>query len=285
MKIMITGDKGFVGIETKKVLEEEKHLVIGYDLMDGYDIRDLEQLDGFVGTFEPDRILHLAAIARFDDADKDPKLAFETNSLGTKNVAKVAGKHHVPVVYASTGSVYMPIIDEPPITEDFRACGNSVYACSKYTGELYIKSIASPYIILRYAHIYGKEKRNSGLIGNFMSRIERGLAPIMYGGKQSSDFVHVTDVAWANKVALEASWDKWNDVYNIGTGEEITTEKASELICAVAGWNGGVDCRSPRSVDAPRFVYNCEKSIKKLNFKAIISFEEGLRRIFGKKQD
>ena len=35
MKILITGDKGFVGTETKKLLTD--HEVIGYDLMDGYD--------------------------------------------------------------------------------------------------------------------------------------------------------------------------------------------------------------------------------------------------------
>jgi nucleoside-diphosphate-sugar epimerase len=153
MKILITGDRGFVGTETKKLLEGEGHEVIGYDILDGFDIRDIKQFEKVITETNPDRILHLAAIARFDESDKDPKLAFETNVIGTVNMAEIADRYHIPIVYASTGSVYMPIVQEPPIKEDFLARGNSVYACTKYLGELYLKS---PYIILRYGHLYGK---------------------------------------------------------------------------------------------------------------------------------
>ena len=128
MKILVTGDKGFVGLETVKLLEKEGHEVVGFDLMDGYDIRDPQQVDAAVQKV--DRVLHLAAVARFADADKDPKLAFETNVIGTGNVSRACQRHHVPLVYASTGSVYMPINHEPPITEDFPGKGNSVYGCT-----------------------------------------------------------------------------------------------------------------------------------------------------------
>ncbi len=278
MKILITGDKGFVGTATKKLLKE--HEVIGYDLMDGFDIRDYKQLEATVAGHGIDRILHLAAVARFADADKDPLLAHETNVLGTMNVATVAGKFHIPVVYASTGSVYMPIKQEPPITEEFQACGNSVYGCAKYQGELYIRKYAHPWIILRYAHLYGAEKRHHGLIGGFMDRINRGLAPTLYGGKQSNDFTYITDVARANVLALTAPWDKWNQVYNIGTGEEITAEKAGEIICKLTGWEGGVEKKTGREVDPERFVYSCAKAENLLNFKAKFDFQAGLHDMF-----
>ena len=178
-KFLITGDRGFVGTETKKVLEERGHSWVGYDLMDGYDIRDLAQLQAIVLTTNPNAILHLAAIARFADADKNPQLAWETNVLGTMNVAKVAGMFHKPLVYASTGSVYMPIDEKPPITEKFQAKGNSVYGCTKFAGETCVSG-HNPHIILRYAHLYGKEKRMHGLIGGYLERIQRGVAPTLY---------------------------------------------------------------------------------------------------------
>ncbi|GAG16475.1 unnamed protein product, partial [marine sediment metagenome] len=215
MKILITGDKGFVGTETKFVIDDcgddvgNPHEVIGYDLMDGFDIRDPKQLDDVVMEHKPDRILHLAAIARFAEADANPRLTHETNVLGTMNVSAIAIKHKIPIVYSSTGSVYMPINQEPPITEEFAGKGNSVYGCSKYMGEEYVRD-CNPYIILRYAHLYGKEKRHHGLIGGFMDRIERGLAPTLYGGKQSNDFTYIKDVARANLLALTAPWDTWN---------------------------------------------------------------------------
>ena len=172
MKILITGNLGFVGSETQQLLEKEGQEVLGYDIMQGRDIRDPRQLESVITDTKPDRILHLAAIARFADADTDPGLAHDTNVLGTRNIALASAKYHIPVVFASTGSVYMPIQGEPPITEEFRAIGNSVYGCTKRLGEIYIQKFASPWIILRYAHLYGREKRMHGLIGGFLERIE-----------------------------------------------------------------------------------------------------------------
>jgi nucleoside-diphosphate-sugar epimerase len=273
--ILVTGGQGFVGSATRELLPNS-YL---YDIMDGCDIRDLELLRGTVRRLSPSRILHLAAIARFADADADPKLAHETNVLGTMNVAKVASEFHIPLVYASTGSVYMPIKQKPPIREDFVACGNSVYGCTKYLGELYVKAVQAPWIILRYAHLYGKEKRHHGLIGGFLSRIERGLAPTLYGGKQSNDFTYITDVARANVAALNAPWDAWNQVYNVGTGEELSAYEAGKAICKAFGYDGEIKVEEQRTVDPDRFVFDCSKAERMLGFKAQYSFAEGLNEM------
>ena len=282
MNILITGNKGFVGTETQKYIESQGHFVFGYDIMeDRNDIRDIERFEAFVVDNKIDRILHLAAIARFSDADKDPQLAFETNVLGTKNVASIAKKYHIPVVYSSTGSVYMPITDfKGSIKEDWPAKGNSVYGCTKYAGETYIRE-CSPYIILRYAHLYGKEKRMHGLIGGFTDRISRGLAPTLYGGKQSNDFTYIKDIARANYLAVTAPWDKWNQVYNIGTGEEISAEQAGKDICKALGWpEADVEIKEARTVDPERFWFDCTKAEKMLNFKYAYSFADGLKDMF-----
>ena len=143
-KVLATGGCGFVGTETIKLLESTGIEVFNYDVMLRLDIRDVNQFEQYVVSTNPDRILHLAAIARFSDADKDPKLAHETNVLGTKNVAYVAAKYKIPLVYSSTGSVYMPIKRTPPITEDFETLGNSVYGVTKNLGELYVKHFGIP---------------------------------------------------------------------------------------------------------------------------------------------
>jgi nucleoside-diphosphate-sugar epimerase len=274
--VLVTGGSGFVGAETIRLLQSRGHKTLNYDLMEGYDIRDVEQLGKLCQFNKPDRILHLAAIARFSDADRDPFLAHETNVLGTANVAKIAELYHVPMVYASTGSVYMPIKRKPPITEDFEACGNSVYGCTKYLGELYIKAAKVPSIILRYAHLYGQEKRFHGLIGGFLSRIERGLAPTLYGGKQSNDFTYIKDVARANVSALEAEWDKWHQAYNVGTGEELSAADAGKVICEAWGYEGEIDIKEQRTVDPDRFVFDCSKAERMLGFKAEYDFRAGL---------
>lgn len=276
MKILVTGDKGFVGTATSEALRQHGHEVVGFDIMDGCDIRDAKLLAEFVEQFSVDRILHLAAIARFADADRDPMAAHTTNVIGTGNVAAVASKLHVPLVYASTGSVYMPVSKEPPITEDFPVAGNSIYGCTKLLGEKYVQRSTAPWMVLRYAHLYGIEKRGHGLIGGFLDRIDRGLAPTLYGGGQSNDFTYIDDVARANVLALEASWDRWTEVYNIGTGEELSALAAGEVVCSAFGYSGDIDIREGRSVDPARFVYDTTKAAARLGFTARYSFAEGL---------
>ena len=279
MRILITGDRGFVGTATAKLLKRAGDHVIGYDILDGLDIRDRSRFADIVAQGRPDRILHLAAIARFADADDDPIAAHTTNVLGTRTVARIADEYHVPIVYASTGSVYMPIADKPPITESFRASGNSIYGVTKFLGEQYVARSEVPWIILRYAHLYGAEKRGHGLVGGFIDRINRGLAPVLYGGQQSNDFTYIEDVARANMAALHASWDAWKTEYNIGTGEELTAEEAGKIVCDAFGYAGDVEIRGGRSVDASRFVYDCSKATMRLGFTAEYSFRQGIEHM------
>lgn len=282
MRVLITGDKGFLGAETKKILENKAE-IISYDLMDGQDIRNIKNFREVVREVKPTRILHLAAIARFSEADRDPKLANEINVYGTRNVVSVAKEFNVPLIYASTGSVYMPITADPPITEEFNCSGNSMYACTKYLGELYVRE-HTPYMILRYAHLYGSEKRGHGLIAGFLERIERGLAPQLHGGSQSNDFTYVKDAARANLLALFASWDKWNQIYNIGTGEELTVKQAGEMICKAAGYKGEIEIKKGREVDPSKFVYDISKAKLMLGYESKYSFKEGLSDMFSKRK-
>ena len=287
-KILVTGGSGFVGTETMKYLAEQGLSAYSYDIIDSRnDIRDIGRLEEIINKYQINRILHLAAVARFQEADKNPQLALETNALGTRNVAVMAGKYHIPAVYASTGSVYMPIAQEPPITEEFESKGNSVYACTKYMGELYIKEQSAPWIILRYAHLYGREKRMHGLIGGYIDRIKFGLAPQLYGGKQSNDFCYIKDVARANLLALIAPSDKWRQIYNIGTGEELTAEEAGEMVIKAYNkafpqkkFTGKAEIHEGRIVDPLRFVYDISKAERMLGFKAEYNFSVGLEDMF-----
>lgn len=288
MKIMITGASGFVGSATMELLEKKNNMeilgnpwpfkIFNYDIMDGYDVCDKEQFMETCLEWQPDRVLHLAAIARIVEADAFPKRAFETNVMGTKNVAEVCSKLHIPLVYASTGSVYTPIKEDPPITEDFKARGNNVYGCTKYMGELYVKEVY-PHIILRYAHLYGKEKRYYGLVGKSLERIERGLKPVLFGGKQSNDMTSIYDVAQANYLALTTDWHNWNQTYNIGSGEEITTEEAQSILCDMVGWSQGIEKTESRHMDAMRFVYDISKARRMLGYEPKYSFKEGLEKM------
>lgn len=273
MKIVITGGSGFVGGNTIPALKEKGYEVLNFDLKEGYDIRNENELRNVIEA--GDKVLHLAAIARFAEADADPLLAYVTNVLGTKNVANVCKEKGVErLVYSSTGSVYMPIEQEPPITEELKARGNSVYGCAKYQGELYIKQAEIPYVILRYAHLYGEGKIGHGAIGGFIDRMNRGLSPVLYGGKQSNDFTYIKDIVEANIKALET--ENINDTYNIGTGEEMTIEGVFETLADIFDYHKEFERLPMRTVDPLRFVFDVSKAKSKLGFEAKYSFKQGM---------
>lgn len=280
MRILVTGSSGFVGKETCKLLTAQGHTVIPFDLMNGgCDITDRATLEKMIEVNFPDRILHLAATARFSDAERNPKRCHDTNVTGTENVALVAKKYHVPVVYASTGTVYMPIKQEMPIKEEFPSTIQqqmSVYGRTKRLGEEEITKYCNPWIILRYGHLYGAEKRYHGLVGGIYAKIKAGLKPQIWGGEQTNDFAYVKDIAQANLKALTATWENWNEIYNIGTGVEISTSDAAKMVAEAMGYKGEMEITSKRDVDPARFVYDLSKAEHMLGYKPQWEFKEGL---------
>ncbi len=276
MRVLVTGHRGFVGSATTAALRARGDTVTGYDVLDGQNLSDILLLVEAIERDKPDVILHEAAIAQFSVADANPILAHEVNVIGTQNVVRAANMLSVPIVFASTGSVYMPLSQEPPITEDFPAAGNSVYGVTKFIAEEYVKRATVPWIVLRYAHLYGANKIGHGLIGGFRAAIEAGRHPVVLGGEQTNDFTYIDDVVAANLAALDAPKAAWNEVYNVGTGTELSAIGAGRIICDVFDYWGEIDIAPPRSVDPPRFVYDTSKATERLGFTAKVDFRSGL---------
>ncbi|MCE2509299.1 MAG: GDP-mannose 4,6-dehydratase, partial [Nitrosopumilaceae archaeon] len=68
------------------------------------------------GHHYTDGIFHLAALGFVPESWNDPDLYRSVNVGGTRNVFRIAGRHHIKVVYASSSSVYgnaqsIPIVE------------------------------------------------------------------------------------------------------------------------------------------------------------------------------
>lgn len=278
MRVVITGDMGFVGTHTKALIKElcPDWEVVGYDRLAGYDINDIDHLRTVIQ--EGDRILNLAGCPRFQTAEEDPVDAAATNIGGTLNVAKVAiEKNAERVVHASTGSVYMPVF-KVPITEDHPTQGNSVYGITKRVAEEVLWYSGVKRIILRYGHIYG-EGKEWGAIHAFVDRIKRGATAVLFGGAQSKDFVAVHDIAFANILALQTTHT--NQIYNIGSGEEISIESALKTIADVLGMEVEYEKKGARLEDPPRMVFSIDKARKYLSYEPKYNFRQGIEDLKG----
>ncbi len=126
----------------------------------------------------------------------------------------------------------------------------SVYALGKYDQERLCLTVGGAYgvpsVALRFFNIYGTRQALSnpytGVLAIFASRYLNGKPPLVYeDGRQRRDFVHVSDVARACRLALERPGVD-GEVFNIGSGESITVlEVAAQLARAL-----GIDGPPPR---------------------------------------
>ena len=175
MKLFVTGSSGFIGTELIKHLSKKKKFeIVKYDLKEGKDILNFEQLrKGMKGC---DVVVHLAAI-RGPYGDKTFADYFKVNCIGTFNVAQAALENKIKrFIYSSSTSYYgleigityiKPIREPNPIiTQHLKASELNCRDCdlAYSTGKVIAEQILANYglrkkfevIILRFGPIGGK---------------------------------------------------------------------------------------------------------------------------------
>lgn len=233
MKIVVTGHRGFVGRHTVRMLKKRGHRIMGFDRDRGgkwpvgVDEEYTEPIDekfiDRVRSFDPHAILHLAGFPSIPACEVDPQASWEDNVHTTELVAEAS--RTVPiVVFASTSAVSS--WDPYPPTQ-------CVYARDKMLSEyILLRSLdltgvvgGSSRIVLRYFNVYGPGSRG-GVIHHWKEAIRKGQLPRVNGsGEQTRDFIHVSDVARANCLALELAIPPGRQDFfhcDIGTGHPIS---------------------------------------------------------------
>jgi dTDP-L-rhamnose 4-epimerase len=137
------------------------------------------------------------------------------------------------------------------VGEDATTDPRNVYAVTKLAQEqlarVWARESGATAVVLRYHNVYGpglpRDTPYAGVAAIFGSALARGEAPRVFeDGGQRRDFVHVRDVAHANRVALEATADAatvvpgQSRVYNVASGTPRTVlDLAQALARAVDG--------------------------------------------------
>jgi UDP-glucose 4-epimerase len=292
-KIIVTGGAGFIGSHIVDALIDGGHEVHIVDDMSAgkqenvnvkailhvVDIRDKEKLlPIFAGA---EYVFHEAAVPRVQYSIENPIETHDVNVSGLLNVLEACRINKVKrLIFASSASVY----GEPdvlPTREDTPINPMSPYASHKYIGEVYLKLYAKIYgletVCLRYFNVYGPRFDPEGayplVIGYFLKRRKECKTLTITGdGTQTRDFVHVSDVARANILAMTGEKVGNGEIINIGGGLRYTMNYIAELI------GGKIEYIAPR-LEPHDTEADISKARELLNWEPKIKIEEGIKEL------
>ena len=154
-----------------------------------------------------DAISHQAAQLEIVRCLEDPAHDLTVNAVGTVNVFEAARHNGIgTVVYASSACVYGQARSVPQ-REDHPTEPNWPYGISKLATEHYARLYAANHgtgmVGLRYGIVYGPREWYGRVLTAWLRRAVDGGAPVVWGGHQQRDFVHVSDIVDLHRRCLE----------------------------------------------------------------------------------
>lgn len=295
-RVVVTGGAGFVGTQLTNSLIEKGYEVHIIDTLVGtlrrdvrppavlhtIDIRDKEKLSALFEQLGPiDGIFHAAALPSVPYSLENPLESHDVNVNGTLTVLSVAKKHNVRrVIFSSSCAIYGDT-DVIPSDEDTPVMPLSPYALHKRMGEeyceLYSRLYGLPTVALRYYNVYGPGADPYGpyasAIGRFIEMRKQGQTLSITGdGEQTRDMVHVRDIAEANIRALEHPDLGQGEIFNIGTGVQVSINEIARQV-------GGPTTYVPARKEPRHSCANNQRARQVLGWKPQVSLSEGITEL------
>ena len=249
MKSLVTGGCGFIGSHLVNRLIELGHEVIVLDRVQHYNpnpratyyLCDLsEKYSKYIHFFESvNNVFHLASEVSIPYCVEKPNESMANNILSTMNVLECSRVHNVDrFVFSSTSAVYGNTMFNPNYETNTVQCLNT-YSISKYSGEQLCKMYYELYglktVMFRYFNVFGEGQHKTGQYAPVMSIFKRQKdnkepLTVVEPGYQTRDFVHVSDVVYANILASQREHENYGEVFNIGTGIGTEIQEVADTI-------------------------------------------------------
>jgi len=298
MRILVTGGAGFIGSNVVDRFVGLGHEVAVFDdLSSGFrefvnpkarlfegDLADPAQVDACVAAFKPEIIDHHAAQIDVRKSVSDPRHDATVNILGAISLLQSCTRHGVKkVIYASTGGALYGEGRQLPATEEHPVNPEAPYGASKHTVEhyLYIWKLLHglDYTVLRYPNVYGPRQNPHGEAGVnaiFIGLMLEGKRPRIFGtGDQVRDYLYVTDVVEANRIALSKGS---GGMVNLGTGVGTSVLDIVREINRILGTGIEPIFEAARAGEIQRIYLDASRARQVLGWAPQVSFSDGLAR-------
>lgn len=190
--VLVTGGLGYIGCATDTGLRARGYFPVVTDKKIGSSTENILKMFIILLRKRPVGIIHLSAKKSIGESKKHPVVYYWNNVSSTVSIALLCRLFNVPVVFASSASVYEP---------------TNPYAKSKLIEEKIISRVQS-YVILRYFNIGGKadgisDTAKQNIFSILDSMQKEGITFTVNSPSSTRDYTHVLDIAEANVQALE----------------------------------------------------------------------------------
>jgi len=301
MAMLVTGGLGYVGSHAVKLFVERGERVVNLDdLSFGHveaacgsevvigDIGDRDLLRKIFSSSDIDSVMHFAASADVGESVVDPQKYYFNNVANSLAMLEVMLEFGVKMMVFSSTAATFGEPEEVPITEDHPKNPTNPYGRSKLQLEEILTDYERAYglrsIWLRYFNASGADP--SGAIGED-HKPEHHLIPLVldvalrkresikiFGadwptpdGTCIRDYIHVTDLAHAHVLALDALRNgKETTAYNMGNGNGYSVREVIEVAGQVTGVNIKAVEGERRPGDPAVLVASSAKITKELGF-------------------
>ena len=295
-KSVVIYDSLYQGLESRIVYLRAKHN-IDIPLIKG-DIRDYNEIESVIRTFNVDGIVHTAALKAVGESMEKPDEYFQVNLEATNELIEIAKRNDVKkFIFSSTAAVYGSPDSMEPCTEGGAKAPISPYGDSKYQAEAkvtaFINAPGNHGTSLRFFNVVGTAAKElldnsvENLVPIVLGKLNKGQAPVIFGtdypttdGTCVRDYVDVRDIARAHLAAADAQ-SPLPPAINIGTGRGASVRQVIDLVLKAINKSGSEVIENPRRAGDPAFLcadVNLAKSA--MGFESKYSLEESVRSLF-----
>ncbi len=164
----------------------------------------------------------------------------------------------------------------------------SIYAVGKRDHEemflAWGRAYKVPTTALRFFNVYGPRQALSnpytGVAAIFASRLLNGRPPVVFeDGRQSRDFVHVTDIAAGIEAALEPDSGDFRAI-NLGTGVSTSVHRVAEVLARELGVDVQAELRQEyRAGDIRHCFADVSLARQELGYEPHVVFDDGMSEL------
>lgn len=296
-RIYVAGNRGMVGSAVWRALEAKGFSNLIGKSSTELDLKNQEAVSDFFKQEKPSVVIDAAARVGGILANNNYPYQFLMENMQIQNnLIDFSLKSDVEKFIFLGSSCIYPKLAPQPLREDYLLSGpleptNEWYAVAKITGvkacEAIRKQYGKDFISLMPTNLYGQfdnfDLNTShvmpAMIRKFHEAKQNGNSPVeLWGsGTPMREFLHVEDLADAVVFALENKFE--DNLYNVGTGEDLTIKDLALLIQEIVGHTGEIIWDASKPDGTPRKLMDVSK-MEKAGWKAKISLKDGISQTY-----